>query len=173
MRYAVARSRHMRHPIMSDNNESTPTQLEDFYAVYCPRRFPTAKTKRAKQNIQRKYKIPVARVGNTTLVDPRMADDRLRDLAAAMYPQPDPTKRGRGRPPAKLSIALFLILNLPGVATSAASPTVLSPCGGLGKGIAVAHGRPRPASIAASATGRKSLTPIAPGSPWPDLQQGG
>lgn len=80
---------------MSDAmNGNAGSELEEFYNTYAPKRFPTAKTKRAKQNVAKKIKLPLIRVGNSTLIDPRMGDNRLRELALHQLEQP----RGRGRP---------------------------------------------------------------------------
>jgi hypothetical protein len=70
--------------------------LVDFYAVFCPQRFPSAKTRRAKQNLAKKLKLPLIRAGQNTLVDPRMADDRLRELALYQERE-EPPRRGRPR----------------------------------------------------------------------------
>jgi len=67
--------------------------LEDFYATYCAKRFPSAKTKRGKQNIANRLGLPLIRAGHNTLIDPKMGDDRLRELALHQ-----PARRGPGRP---------------------------------------------------------------------------
>jgi hypothetical protein len=73
--------------------ESGPT-LVPYYEVYAPARFPSAKTKRAQQNIARKLRLPLIKAGHSTLIDPQMGDDRLRELAQfQMKPE-----RRRGRP---------------------------------------------------------------------------
>jgi hypothetical protein len=51
--------------------------LEDCYDGYMPPRFPGVKTKRGKQKILSKYRIPTVKVGRTVLVDPAVADAHL------------------------------------------------------------------------------------------------
>jgi hypothetical protein len=75
---------------MSDNSRPT---LVEFYTEYLPSRVPTARSKRAKQNIARKYRLPVAYIGNTALIDPQAGDARLAEHAA-FQEQP---RRGRPR----------------------------------------------------------------------------
>jgi hypothetical protein len=71
--------------------------LEDYYEKYCPPRFPQARTKRAKQNIAKRLRLPVIHAGHTTLIDPLMGDNRLRELAAYCEAAPDARRRGRPR----------------------------------------------------------------------------
>jgi hypothetical protein len=68
--------------------------LEDYYGSYCPRRIPTAKSRRSKQIAAKKFRLPVIKIGNTTLIDPQAGDDRLREFARGA---PEPRRR-RGRP---------------------------------------------------------------------------
>jgi hypothetical protein len=68
--------------------------LEPFYDAYCPARFPAARTKRAKQNIAKKYRLPVIHIGHAALIDPVAGDNRLRELARGA---PQPPRRGRPR----------------------------------------------------------------------------
>src|SRR5436190_17791859 len=82
---------------MSDlSSDNTRSELEEFYHGYAPRRFPTAKTKRAEQNIAKQLKLPLIRCGNTMLIDPRMGDDTLRKLA--QHQSTEQPERRRGRP---------------------------------------------------------------------------
>jgi hypothetical protein len=66
-----------------------------FYDQYLPSRVPTAKTKRAKQVVARKYRLPVFRLGNTAMIFPKAGDARLAEIAEQ---QTQPTQRRRGRP---------------------------------------------------------------------------
>jgi hypothetical protein len=70
--------------------------LQEFYQVYCPPRFPSAKTRRAKQALARRLRLPVIRAGNTSLIDPIAGDDRLRQIALHQE-LPDRPRRGRPR----------------------------------------------------------------------------
>jgi hypothetical protein len=70
------------------------SRLEDFYSVYAPRMFPAARTRRGKQNLAKKLRLPLIRAGNTTLIDPSAGDARLRELAIGAQPL---TRRGRPR----------------------------------------------------------------------------
>jgi hypothetical protein len=51
--------------------------LISYHTEYCGSRFPGARTKRARQKIAIKYRLPVVRVGNATLIDPEAADAHL------------------------------------------------------------------------------------------------
>ena len=69
-----------------------------YYEEYAPKRFPKARTKRARQNIAKKLKLRLIRAGNSTLIDDEMADDDLRRLALhQQHPEPAPRRRGRPR----------------------------------------------------------------------------
>jgi hypothetical protein len=72
--------------------------LENFYEDYCPPRFPQAKSKRAKQVIAKRYRLPVIHVGHAALICPAAGDARLRQLALHQdYPDRQPRRRGRPR----------------------------------------------------------------------------
>jgi hypothetical protein len=75
-------------------DEGSPPPLEDFYDAYCPPRFPQARSRRAKQSIAKKYRLPIIRVGHAALICPRAGDARLRELAVH---QEQPRRRGRPR----------------------------------------------------------------------------
>jgi hypothetical protein len=70
--------------------------LVDFFLIYCPPRFPAARSRRAKQVIAKKYRLPTVRIGWATLIDPKMGDDRLRELAQRPEREESP-RRGRPR----------------------------------------------------------------------------
>jgi hypothetical protein len=82
------------------NNTSRP-RLVNYYTDYAPSRFfhkdgrPVGK--RQQQLNARKYRLPVAYIGNNAFVDPDAADQQL--LKFVRYqPRPEGEKRGRGRP---------------------------------------------------------------------------
>jgi len=68
--------------------------LVDFYREYAPSRVPSAKSRRAQQNIAKRYRLPIIKIGNSVLIDPEAGDARLRELAL----HHEPVQRRRGRP---------------------------------------------------------------------------
>jgi hypothetical protein len=71
-----------------------PRRLVDYYDDYCPPRFPKARGRRAKQIIAQRYRLPIIRIGNSTLIDEAVADERLCEFALH---QELPRRRGRPR----------------------------------------------------------------------------
>jgi hypothetical protein len=69
-------------------------QLVEVYTEYLPFRVPTAKSKRAQQAVIKKFRLPIIRIGNTSLVNRHKADAQLECYAA--YQQPE-RRRGRRR----------------------------------------------------------------------------
>jgi hypothetical protein len=85
--------------LLSKNTRPPLQELQDYHREYAPRRFPSAKTKRAQQNIAKKIRMPLIRVGHTTLIDPVAGDNRLRELALYQtQPEQQQQRRRRGRP---------------------------------------------------------------------------
>ena len=73
---------------MSDNT------LVDYYSDYAPKRFPRAKSRRTQQDLAKRYRLPLIRVGYNVLIDPIAGDNRLRELAKHQEPE----QRRLGRP---------------------------------------------------------------------------
>src|SRR5436305_12827424 len=67
----------------------------------------SAYAKRQRDNIKRKYQLPVIQIGQAELIIPEQGDARLAKFAGlkpgtpeyieAMRPEPEPPRRGRGR----------------------------------------------------------------------------
>lgn len=79
---------------MSEQQITNSRRLVDYYDHYAPSRFPTARTKRAKQIVAQRYRLPIIRIGNSTLIDEALGDARLSEFALHQEP---PRRRGRPR----------------------------------------------------------------------------
>ena len=68
--------------------------IVDYYEDWCTSRIPSAKTRRAKQLAAKRYRLPIIRLGNSTVIDDEAGDARLREMALF---QDTPQRRGRPR----------------------------------------------------------------------------
>jgi hypothetical protein len=54
--------------------------------------------RRSKQILAKKFRLPLIKVGWTTLIDPEAGDERLRQYALEQLEKKEGAARGRGRP---------------------------------------------------------------------------
>jgi hypothetical protein len=64
------------------------------YHAFCAARFPKATTPRARQKLAHRYRLPIIRIGRSTLIDEAAGDARLQEFA--LY-RDAPSRRGRPR----------------------------------------------------------------------------
>jgi hypothetical protein len=71
--------------------------IVDFHAVFCPTRLPRAKTRRAQQKVAKQYRLPIARIGHSVVIDDVAGDAAL--LRHALHQHVEAVeRRGPGRP---------------------------------------------------------------------------
>jgi hypothetical protein len=84
------------------------SDLVDYSKEYAPSRFklPDGEPlkKRSQQILAKKFRLPLIRVGRTSLIDPVLGDERLRQYALEQLAKKEAAPRGRGRPRGRPSV---------------------------------------------------------------------